>query len=146
LTKYNQYLANNPTIKDFDYEASIERSFGNINVRLGNINEGIESLKSAEQKNRKNSNISTANHIGFEILEVMLKHPEIDYKPTLARISSYTKYDYLFFKLKAQFLAREGKYFDASIIMSENKQKANQLWNAGDQLLLEEFQKKSKVL
>ena len=74
----------------------------------------------------------------------MLNHPELDYKSTLERLQANNEYDYLFYKLKAGFLAREGKYFEAAILMSENKQKANQLWRVDDQLLLEGYQKKSK--
>jgi tetratricopeptide (TPR) repeat protein len=144
LKKYQDFLNKYPTLNDFDSSAFIDRSLGHINVSLGNISKGIEYFKTAIEINRNNKDWSAANYIGFELLEVMLKHPEIDYKKTLSEVSSYTKYDYFLFKLKAQFLARESNFFDAAIVMSENKQKANQLWNASDQLLLEEFQLKSK--
>jgi hypothetical protein len=129
-------------IKEFPNE--FKRALGHIYAKSKQLKKGIVLLEEAEIGHRKLNQIDIANYIAFEILEILLEHPELDYKETLVRISSHTKYDYLLFKLKAQFLAREGNYFDAALIMSENKQKANQLWKAADQLLLEEFQLSSK--
>jgi len=107
---------------------------------MGHVNDGLNILKTTEQNYRNKNEPHTANYIGFEILEILLDHPELEYKDTLARLESYTEYDYLFFKLKAQFNAREGDFLKAALLMQENKLKANQLWKAEDQLLLEEYQ------
>lgn len=142
--KYQKYIKEQPNLKDSDTSAMLERALGHIYINLGNIQKGMDYLKQAEELNLKKKDLYSANYIAFEILEIMLMHPEMDYKVTMARLSSRTSYDYKFFKLKAQFMAREGDFFNAAILMSENKQKANQLWTASDQLLLEDYQIKSK--
>ena len=101
-------------------------------------------LVSAENGYREKQGIGLANYIAYEALEVLLHYPELEYQSILQRVEANTTYDYLFFKLKAQFLAREKNYLQAAILMRENKQKANQLWQADDQLLLEDYQFKSK--
>jgi DNA-binding winged helix-turn-helix (wHTH) protein len=143
LKVYDHYDKSFPQIKQ-RFPNEFKRALGHILVKSRQVGEGIKLLEQAENGHRALYQFDIANYVGFEILEIMLAHPETDYQPTLARISSHTKYDYLLFKLKAQFLAREGNYFNAALIMSENKQKANQLWKAEDQLLLEEFQAKAK--
>jgi len=105
--------------------------------------EGIEMLEKVAQAYREIRQIGVANYVGFEILEVLIDHPELAYRDTLNRLEANTSYDYLFFKLKSQFLAREGEYLAASMLMQENKLRANQLWKPEDQLLLEEFQNAS---
>jgi len=143
IEKYNNYLKNYPNLeKQFPYD--LKRILGHIYVKSDRLIEGVKLLEEAESGNRNLYNISAANYIGFEILEIMLQYPDIDYKQTLARIDSHTEYDYLLYKTKAGLLARENKFFEAALIMNENKQKANQLWDADDQLLLENYQSKSK--
>ncbi len=137
------YIAKYPLLKE-QFPDELARAEGHIAVRLGRVNEGVEILKTTEQNYRNKNEPHIANYIGFEILEILVDHPELEYKDTLARLESKTEYDYLFFKLKAQFSAREGNYLDAALLMQENKLRANQLWKAEDQLLLEEYQRNTK--
>ncbi|MEZ5496757.1 MAG: winged helix-turn-helix domain-containing protein [Gammaproteobacteria bacterium] len=143
LEKYNSYTKKYPHLQQ-QFPNELKRVLGHIYVRIGKLNEGIKQLEEAEAAYREIFQIHVANYVGYEVLEIMLNHPELDYKSTLERLQANNEYDYLFYKLKAGFLAREGKYFEAAILMSENKQKANQLWRVDDQLLLEGYQKKSK--
>jgi len=133
------YVEKYPMLKE-QFPGELARAEGHIAVRMGHVNDGLNILKTTEQNYRNKNEPHTANYIGFEILEILLDHPELEYKDTLARLESYTEYDYLFFKLKAQFNAREGDFLKAALLMQENKLKANQLWKAEDQLLLEEYQ------
>ncbi|MCP4045260.1 MAG: hypothetical protein GY732_04635, partial [Gammaproteobacteria bacterium] len=121
----------------------LDRVRGHIAVRQGRLDEGLELLLEAEQASRESMQQAVANYIGYEILQIMLDHPELDYKPVIDRLERYTDYDYYFYKLKAQFKARERKYMDAAILMQENRLRANQLWKPVDQLLLETYQSKA---
>ena len=119
----------------------INRALGHIAVNQGKLQEGLQLLFEAEQAIRAKSHQSVANYVGYESLEILLDHPELDYQTVMDRLESHTDYDYHFYKLKARFKAREGKYMDAAILMQENRLRANQLWKPEDQLLLETYQR-----
>lgn len=137
------YIEKYPLLKE-QFPDELARAEGHIAVRLGHVIDGLNLLKTTEQNYRDKNEPHIANYIGFEILEILVDHPELEYKDTLARLESYTEYDYLFFKLKAQFSAREGDFLKAALLMQENKLRADQLWKAEDQLLLEEYQQNTK--
>lgn len=101
-------------------------------------------LKESGDFNREKNNRHISDYIATERLEVLLNCPDRDYQQLLASTEDNAGYGYLLWKLKARFLAREGKYFEATRVMNENKLKANQLWIAEDQLMLEDFQAESK--
>ncbi len=138
------YVERYPLLKE-QYPEELARAEGHIAVRMGRVNDGLSILKSTEQSYRNKTENHVANYVGFEILEILLDHPEMEYRDTMARLESHTEYDYLFFKLKAQFAARDKNYFSAALLMQENKLRANQLWKPEDQLLLEEYQRKTNV-
>ncbi|MGB7453931.1 MAG: winged helix-turn-helix domain-containing protein [Lysobacterales bacterium] len=138
-----EYIAKYPLLKE-QFPDELARAEGHISTRLGHVNAGVNLLKTTEQNYRDKNEPHIANYIGFEILEILLDNPELEYKDTITRLESYTEYDYLFFKLKAQFSAREGDFLKAALLMQENKLKANQLWKAEDQLLLEAYQQNTK--
>jgi len=142
LAMWRQYNKLYPNLIQ-QFPATVTRAEGHIHIRLGQVTDGIGILLSAEQIARDKEDIQVANYIGYEVLEILLEHPEMEYKDTIDRLSTTTEYDYLFFKLKAQFQAREGNYLEATMLMQENKLRANQLWKPEDQLLLENFQQKS---
>ncbi len=125
------------------YGVELNRSKGHLAVSQGRIKEGLELLLSSEMAERNRNETHLANYIGFEILEILLDNPELSYQDVITRLEANTDYDYLFFKLKAQFLAREKRFMDAAMLMQENKLKANQLWKTEDQLLLEQYQQES---
>ncbi len=137
--KTDDYLQKFPILKDHFY-VEIIRSQAHVAVRSGQLEEGLKLLKEAEDVYRERMDITSANYVGYEILEVLLQHPQLKYQDTIDRLEANTDYDYLFFKLKSQFKAREGKYLEAVMLMEENKLKANQLWKPEDQLLLEQYQ------
>ena len=118
----------------------LNRARGHIAVRQGNLSEGLKLLQESELAIREKMHQSVANYVGYEILQIMLKHPEIEYQSVIDRLERHTDYDYHFHKLKAQFSAREGNFLDAAILMQENQLRANQLWKPDDQLLLESYQ------
>ena len=128
-------------IKQFSIE--LMRPQGHLAINQGRVKEGLELLRQSEQGERDRNDTHVANYIGYEILEVLLEHPELEYRDTMTRLEGNTDYDYPFFKLKAQFMAREGRFLEAVMLMRENKLRANQLWKAEDQLLLEQFQQQS---
>lgn len=138
-----QYLEEHYPAILTDYVKEVKRAKGHLAVNQGQVDEGLELLRQSEKAERENKDTHLANYVAFEILEVLLDHPELEYQSTLNRVEANTHYDYLFFKLKAQFLAREGRFLEAAMLMQENKLKANQLWKPEDQLLLEQFQQKS---
>ena len=137
------YLQKLPVLKE-RFSPNVSRSQGHVAVRSGRLEDGLQLLKESEQAYRDVLEVHLANYVGFEILEILLEHPELEYQDTLTRLEANTQYDYLFFKLKAQFQARESNYLEAAMLMQENKLRANQLWRPEDQLLLEDFQQKSK--
>ncbi len=140
--KINDYLTEYPQAMESTQAAlNVSRALGHITVRSGQVSEGIQQLEEAEKKHRDNFEFSVANYIGMEILEILLAHPELEYKDTLARLDQEIGYYYLFYKLKAGFLAREGNYRQAALLMEENKLKANELWSEKDQLLLEQYKR-----
>ncbi|MCX7545428.1 winged helix-turn-helix domain-containing protein [Marinicella gelatinilytica] len=126
-----------------DFATDMNRAKGHILVRLGQVEEGLEVLQDVEKSYREKNEKHVANYVGFEILAILLQHPDKEYQSVINRLDSKTQYDYLFFKLKAQFKARESDYLAAAMLMQENKLKANQLWTAKDQLLLEDYMEKS---
>lgn len=142
LSLMNQYLLKHPQLKE-RFPVEISRAEGHISVTLGNVEEGVNILKKTEQIFRDKGEIGVANYVGYEVLEILLAHPSLEYQETIARLEANTSYDYLFFKLKAQFEAREGNYLASAMLMQENKLRANQLWRPEDQLLLEDYQHKS---
>lgn len=149
LQYYQEMSAKLPMLLD-NHANDMQRAKGHILVRLGQLDEGLEVLKKVEKSYREKNEIHAANYVGFEILAIMLNHPEQDYQKqdyqtVINRLDSNTQYDYLFFKLKAQFKAKESNYLAAAMLMQENKLKANQLWTAKDQLLLEEYMEKSQL-
>jgi DNA-binding winged helix-turn-helix (wHTH) protein/tetratricopeptide (TPR) repeat protein len=123
----------------------LNRARGHIAVRQGQTEQGIELLFEAEQAIRAIQQQSVANYIGYEILEILLENPNLEYQSVIDRLERHTDYDYHFLKLKAQFKAREGNFLDAAMLMQENRLRANQLWKPEDQLLLESFQQLSKT-
>ena len=138
--KIDDYLEQYPEVADEPMaNHNVTRALGHLAVRSGRVKEGLELLREAEKGHREIIEISVANYIGMEILEILLAHPELDYKDTLARLDKEIGYYYLFYKLKAGFLAREGDYRQAALLMEENKLKANELWTGEDQLLLESY-------
>lgn len=137
------YIEKYPLLKE-QFPDELARAEGHLAVRMGRVDGGVDILKTTEQNYRNKNEIHLANYVGFEILEVLVDHPELEYRDTLSRLESNTEYDYLFFKLKAQFLAREGDFLKAALLMQENKLRAYQLWKAEDQLLLEEYQRNTK--
>jgi DNA-binding winged helix-turn-helix (wHTH) protein/tetratricopeptide (TPR) repeat protein len=143
LEKYNKYIQKFPHLQQ-QFANELKRALGHIYTNTGKLQEGIRLLEEAETAYRNSFQLHVANYVGYEILEIMLDHPEIDHLKALERLEANSEYDYLFTKLKAGFLAREGKHFEAAVHMSENKQKANQLWSEADQLLLEDYQRLSK--
>ncbi|GAA4816637.1 hypothetical protein GCM10011365_00220 [Marinicella pacifica] len=142
LTFYRDMIQKLPFLMD-NYYSDMQRAKGHILVRLGQVDEGLEILKKVEQSYREINEKHAANYVGFEILEILLQHPEKKYQSVINRLDANTDYDYLFFKLKAQLKARESDYLAAAMLMQENKLKANQLWTAQDQLLLEDYMEKS---
>jgi len=126
------------------YASDMKRAQAHIQIRMGQVNSGLELLTKVEQAYRDINEHHVANYVGFEILEVMSEHPGHDYQTVINRVGDYTNYDYLFFKLQAQFKAKEGDYIAATMLMNENKLKANQLWTAKDQLLLESYEQQMK--
>ncbi|KAA3645986.1 MAG: hypothetical protein DWP95_03660, partial [Proteobacteria bacterium] len=143
LKFYQEIIEKIPTLMD-NYYSDFQRAKGHILVRLGQTEEGLEMLKKVEKSYRELNEKHAANYVGFEILAILLNHPEKEYQSVINRLDANTSYDYLFFKLKAQFKARESDYLAAAMLMQENKLKANQLWTAKDQLLLEEYMQKSQ--
>ncbi len=139
---YQEMIQKLPFLMD-NYYSDMQRARGHIMVRLGQVDEGLDILKKVEKSYREINEKHAANYVGFEILAIMLNHPGYDYQTVINRLDSNTDYDYLFFKLKAQFKARESDYLAAAMLMQENKLKANQLWTAEDQLLLEGYMEKS---
>lgn len=127
------------------YKIELDRARGHLAVNKGLVSDGLSLLRQSEQAERDRGDNHLGNYTGFEILEILLNNPKMPYKETLARLEANTRYDYLLFKLKSQFLAREGEYIKAAMLMRENKLKANQLWKAEDQLLLEEYQQRLNV-
>jgi tetratricopeptide (TPR) repeat protein len=138
LQEFSRLREENVDVLDFT------RAQGHILVAQERIDEGIHLLLEVEAAFRAAGYAHLANYVGYEVLEVLLRHPEREYQETLRRIEGQADYDYLFFKLKAAFMAREGKYLDAAIVMSENRERAGDLWKPGDQLLLEYYQRKSR--
>lgn len=120
----------------------VNRARGHIAVRQGRLEEGLELLAEAERSIRASKQQSVANYIGYEILEILLQHPDLPYQPVMDRLQQHTDYDYHFHKLKAQFSAREGNYMDAVMLMEENRLRGNQLWRPEDQLLLESYRER----
>ncbi len=143
FTKTEDYIQRFPALME-KFSTEIARAQGHVAVRSGQIKDGLRLLKESEQAFRDRQEIHVANYVGFEILEVLLRYPELEYQDTINRLEANTHYDYLFFKLKAQFLAREGNYLDAVLLMQENKLRANQLWKPEDQLLMEDYQLRSR--
>ena len=140
--KINDYLTAYPQAMESTKAAlNVSRALGHITVRSGHISEGIQQLEKAEKKHRDNFEFSVANYIGMEILEILIDHPELEYKATLNRLELEMGYYYLFYKLKAGFLAREGHYRQAALLMEENKLRANEFWSEKDQLLLEQYKR-----
>ena len=140
--KINDYLEQFPEAMDDPKAApNVTRALGHLAVRSGHVKEGLKLLREAENGHREIFEISVANYIGMEILEILLAHPELEYKDTLTRLDQEIGYYYLFYKLKAGFLAREGNYRQAALLMEENKLKANELWTGEDQLLLEDYRR-----
>jgi hypothetical protein len=121
----------------------VNRARGHIAVRQGRVEEGLELLAAAEQSIRATRQQAVANYIGYEILEILLQYPELPHQPVLDRLERHTDYDYHFYKLKAQFQAREGNFMDAVMLMEENRLRANQLWRPEDQLLLESWRQQA---
>jgi hypothetical protein len=121
----------------------VNRARGHIAVRQGRVEEGLELLAAAEQSIRATRQQAVANYIGYEILEILLQYPELPHQPVLDRLERHTDYDYHFYKLKAQFQAREGNFMDAVMLMEENRLRANQLWRPEDQLLLESWREQA---
>lgn len=117
----------------------LNRVRGHIAVQQGRFQEGIDLLLDAEQAIRSQKQQSVANYIGYEVLQVLLDQPDLEYQSVIDRLEHHTDYDYHFLKLKAQFEAREGNFTDAAMLMQENRLRANQLWTPKDQLLLESF-------
>lgn len=128
-----------PGLRD-EFRNEFLRSGGHLAVRSGRVDEGLSMLEEARQNHTDRGETAVAQYIGSEILEVLLEHPERDYRPLLARLEQESDYDYLLWKLKAQFLARERDYLNAAIVMGENRLKANDLWTPEDQLQLERWQ------
>ena len=122
------------------------RAEGHLAIREGRVDEGLNLLQESEDNNREKGFRHIGDYIATEQLEVLLNHPDRDYKQLLARTEDSAGYGYLLWKLKARFLAREGNYFEATRLMNENKLKANQLWTSQDQLMLEDFQARTKPL
>ncbi len=139
LQKIDNTLQKYPALKEY-FTSEILRAQGHVTIKSGQVEEGLKMLQLAEAKYREQQEVAIANYVAFEALETLLQTPGLDYKDTLDRLEANTQYDYLFFKLKAQFLAREDKFLNAAMLMQENKLKANQLWSPEDQLLLEQYQ------
>ncbi len=140
--KLNDYARRYPGLLE-EWPSALARADGHIAVREGRIEEGLALLSASEKAHREDDDLQIANYIGYEILAVLIDHPELPYQETIDRLERNTRYDYLFFKFKAQFLAREGNYVEAATLMNLNRSKANQLWKAEDQLLLEVYRQKS---
>lgn len=119
------------------------RAEGHLAVRTRRVDEGLAMLQAARQNHLDRAEAHVAHYIGLEMLEVLLEYPNRPYRPMLSQLEGETSYDYLLWKLKAGFLAREGDYFNAAIVMGENRLKANDLWKPEDQLLLEGWQAKA---
>lgn len=124
----------------------LSRSEAHLAIREGRIDQGLRLLQESETNNRNKGFRHIGDYIATEALEVLLQHPGREFQQILAQTELSAGYGYLLWKLKAQFMAREGDYFAAARILSENKLKANQLWSAEDQLLLEEYQARSAGL
>ncbi len=123
----------------------LNRVKGHVAIRQGRVEEGLALLTEAEQAIRDKMQQAVANYIGYEILQVMLEHPQLEYQSVIDRLDRNTEYDYHFHRLKAQFKAREGEYLDAAILMQENRLRANLLWKPEDQLLLESYLRKANA-
>jgi DNA-binding winged helix-turn-helix (wHTH) protein len=122
-----------------DVRKELNRAQAHLAVRQGKVAEGIALLTQTESEHRSLQQHSVANYVGYETLEILLAHPEFEYQETLARLQAHSRYDYHLFKLKAQFLAREGNYLEAAMLMQQNRLRANRLWRAQDQQLLEHY-------
>lgn len=139
LTEFNDKFGSS-TVR---LQNDLNRVRGHIAVEQGRVQEGIDLLLDAEQAMRSQKQESVANYIGYEILQILLDHPDLEYQSVIDRLEHHTKYDYQFLKLKAQFEAREGNFMEAAMLMQENRLRANQLWTPKDQILLESFYRKA---
>jgi len=125
------------------YINELLRAEGHLAVRTQRVDEGLAMLEAARQNHLDRAEAHVAQYIGNEILEVLLEYPDRPYRQLLSQLEGETSYDYLLWKLKAQFLAREGDFLNAAIVMGENRLKANDLWKPEDQLMLEDWQAKA---
>ncbi len=135
IRRFNQEY---PSLRD-EYRLEFLRAEGHLAVRSGRVDEGLAMLREARGGHAARGEAHVAQYIGFEILEVLLDQPGREYRPLLAQLEQESGYDYLLWKLKAAFLAREGDFVTAAIVMGENRLKANDLWTSQDQLMLEEW-------
>ena len=139
IKKMNEMEARFPALFT-SHGNDMQRAKAHIQVRSGQVASGIELLLQVEEEYRGLGEQHVANYVAFEVLEIMLAHSQPGHQAVINRIDQHTSYDYLLYKLKAQFKAQEGDFLAAVTLMQENKLKANQLWSAKDQLKLESYQ------
>ncbi len=117
----------------------LRRAEGHVALRAGDVGGGIELLQDVRADFLAQGRKHLAAFTGYEILEILLDHPELAYRDLLQTLEAEAGYSYHFYRLKAQFQAREGDLLGAITTLEENKLRANQLWRADDQLLLETY-------
>ncbi len=123
------------------YATFLERARGHLALREGNIEGGLRLLHSVRDQHLALHQRHVATYVGYEILQALADHPELPYRDLLDTLDAEGGYSYLLYKLKAHFLAREGEFLAAHLVMEENRLRANQLWRPEDQAALEQYQK-----
>ncbi len=136
--RIEQFVAAYPDARE-RVSNDLRRAEAHIALRQGQIDEGLRLLQESRERYQQANHRHLATYIGYELLQAQLDHPERPHRELLSTLESEGGYNYLLYRLKAQFLARDGDYLRAAAVMEENKLRANQLWRAEDQLLLETY-------
>lgn len=136
--RIEQFAANYPEARE-RVTNDLRRAEAHIALRQGRTDEGLRLLEESRNRYRGANRRHLATYIGYELLQALLDHPERPHQELLTSLESEGGYNYLLYRLKAQFLARDGDYLQAVAVLEENKLRANQLWRPPDQLLLEDY-------
>ena len=141
-TKMNDYLNSYPGLSE-SLKQYLPRIEAPIIAKEGFNKKAISMLEQLMQIKITNRQILEASYIGYEILDLQWQQDMDAYFKTLNRIQEITNFKYPIHKYRAKYLAHKNDFINAAILMKELKPKAREFWTDRDQILLEEYQRKT---
>ena len=142
--KMDFYLSTFPELAD-SLKPYLPRIEAHIIAKEGFKSNSIDMLQQLMQTQIESHHLLDASYIGYELLDLMWQHDMPGFIKTTNRIEEISGFDYPILKYRAQYLAAQKDFLNATILMQELKSHAREYWTHKDQLILETYQHSSQT-